>query len=195
MPVVVPVNFGVAGARFDLIGTTTFGFCVTGHSFGVGVPSAGDGANAVFDSYEGGGISNVLTEDWRLAQVDMMIMTPGGPVVGSSTRTPVQGGIGNQGTEANTAALVRKNTAQGGRPGRGRMYIPGISEDFVDVAGFLSAAYFNDIQVFATDFLNTLGVNDVPMELLHSSAAISPSLVTSLSCQNQVATQRRRLRR
>ena len=91
----IPLNFGQSSAKFELIGTDVYGFVVCGHDFGVGVPSATDAANAVMDSYEGGGIQQVTTTAWRLAQVDMSIMTATGLETASSTRTPLAGLIGN----------------------------------------------------------------------------------------------------
>lgn len=99
----------------------------------------------------------------------------------------------------NTAALVRKNTNEGGRSGRGRFYWPGVGEGDIGNAGVLTSAFIAGFPSKLTAFLGALDSADIPMVLLHSAASgipiTDPLTVTSLTLDPTVATQRRRLRR
>lgn len=108
----------------------------------------------------------------------------------------------------NVAYLVRKNTALGGKKGSGRLYMPGVAEADVNENGDLVAARLTALQSAWQNFHAALQTATVPMYLAHSHGtyvntkgqtitvpAITPSEVTSLSLDNRVATQRRRLRR
>lgn len=94
----------------------------------------------------------------------------------------------------NTAALIRKNTALGGRKGRGRLYFPGIPEASVDSGGelleVLRAGFDTRWEDWST-FMIAAGW--VPV-LLHGDET-TPTPLTALSCSVTSATQRRRLRR
>jgi hypothetical protein len=94
---------------------------------------------------------------------------------------------------------VRKNTARGGRRGRGRIYLPWfIAEDGVDEVGLITPGTIGAIQA-AMDVWRTKLVDfDLPMYVLHNSgisATGTPDQVTSLRVQGMIATQRRRLGR
>jgi hypothetical protein len=109
----------------------------------------------------------------------------------SSTET---GGNAESGCTPNVAILVTKNTGLGGRRGRGRMYIPGVTEDGVGAVGQLAEATQEAFQDQCNAFLVLMTLAGLPVVLLHSDAT-TPTAVTSLSVSNRVATQRRRLRR
>lgn len=109
-------------------------------------------------------------------------------------------GVGLAGSQAGACLpplccfLVRKNTALGGRHGRGYMFYPALGETFVDDAGALgagvAAASDTRFNAFRTD-LTAVGHDLV---LLHAGAT-SPTTITTLATQPLVATQRDRLRR
>jgi hypothetical protein len=61
--------------------------------------------------------------------------------------------------------------------------------------GVLTAPTVSGFGADLTVFLNDLGAADLPMYLLHNGAGDSPTLVTGLQLEAQVATQRHRLRR
>lgn len=116
------------------------------------------------------------------------------------------------GLAPNSAYLCTKNTAIGGRRGKGRMFIPGVSETVVDPNGNLTGAFQTALQALVTDFFESLAINDNPMVLLHgpttewvlvdgqprrvpvAGAIPAPDDVVSLDLQATVGTQRRRLR-
>lgn len=113
---------------------------------------------------------------------------------GSYSLVTATGSPGLLALPPNNAVLIRKVTAAGGRTGTGRMYVPALIETEVDSSGLISGASQASIQAGATGMLSDLSTNDIPMYVLHDSALIAPNLVTSLSVQTRVATQRRRLR-
>ena len=96
----------------------------------------------------------------------------------------------------NQAILLRKNTALGGRRGRGRIYWP-VAEDQVGTGG---ALHTSPDEVAAANtawaaLLSDMTAAGYPMQLLHNVSSESPNAVVSISCQPVTATQRRRLRR
>jgi hypothetical protein len=192
---VIPVDYGQSATKFVLIGTDTYGVVVLGHSFGVGVPNVVDGANAIHDSWQAMDIMAILNSGWRLEEVVLTIMTGTGPVSGTDTRSPLTGANSGGGAAPNLAYLVRKTTDQGGRAGRGRMYIPGLEETDVDAGGNLVGGIIATGNTVIGDMINDFSTNDVPLRLLHNNPALTPGVITGLSLQLKCATQRRRLRR
>jgi hypothetical protein len=99
----------------------------------------------------------------------------------------------------NVSVLAKKNTARGGRRGRGRMYIPwAVATSSVDESGVILSATLTTLQSKASAWLTALNTNAVPMVLLHKpgiSALGPPNPVTALTLDNRVATQRRRIGR
>jgi hypothetical protein len=127
--------------------------------------------------------------------------------------TTVQAGLATAMGASAPSVLVRKNTALGGRRGRGRIYLPGISESNIDPGGYLNGTYLASVQSnFVSLMTDWLTINCVPT-VTHSAnlidnpspppfqipdptwVPIGPTVVTSFSVQAQVATQRRRQRR
>lgn len=101
------------------------------------------------------------------------------------------------GLPTNCALLVRKRTALAGRANRGRMYLPAalIGEDQVDRNGLLSDAKRTSLQTALTNFFDTVNtaLDTDELVLFHSDG--SPSTpITALVLDNQIATQRKRMR-
>ena len=99
----------------------------------------------------------------------------------------------------NTAVLIKKTTASGGRRNRGRMYVPGFGlRSLVTPAGIIDPAYLADLQTNLDDFLALInagtGFNATNLGVLHSEPPSAPAVITSLTAEAKVATQRRRLR-
>lgn len=104
---------------------------------------------------------------------------------------------GTQGGDAispQVALLVSKTSGLAGRSNRGRMYIPGQSESNVDGAGTVLSTFRTTAQGAMDTFLGDLDTLETPMVILHNDPADTPTVVTALTVQNKVATQRRRLR-
>lgn len=103
------------------------------------------------------------------------------------------GVAGGNMTPINSAFLLQKRTATGGRRGRGRMYLPGVGEGAVGDDGTLDAGVAAGIQTNVDNWLGAWPGDWVPM-LLHQVAPFTPSQITVISVSPKVATQRTRLR-
>jgi len=99
----------------------------------------------------------------------------------------------------NCAVLVRKLTAHGGRKGRGRAYLPGISDisGSLDSSGTFSTAEATVIDTamagLDADLVADTTFGPVQTVLLHSDST-TPYFISSWVTSNKIATQRRRLR-
>jgi hypothetical protein len=92
------------------------------------------------------------------------------------------------------AVLIRKRTPFGGKTGKGRMFFPGIAENYTQSGGLLVASDRTAMQNQADIWLAAHDTAGVPIQLLHSAAGLAPFVVTDLEVQQLLATQRRRLR-
>lgn len=96
----------------------------------------------------------------------------------------------------NVAYLVRKQTALGGRSGRGRMYVPGANEATITAAGVVDPATRAAQQGLWDDFLEGMETALILPVVLHGPGApiSAPTPITAFTVDASVATQRRRLR-
>lgn len=94
----------------------------------------------------------------------------------------------------NTALLIRKNTAVGGRSGRGRMYMVGLADTSVLDGGDIGGSAQTAAQLNCNTWFTRAATENWPMALLHAAVS-DPTPISSLSVQSRAATQRRRLRR
>ena len=94
----------------------------------------------------------------------------------------------------NVATLITKNTSFAGRQNRGRMYMPPLTDGVISTGGIITEADRLLVQGGATQFLADLAASSIPMVILHTDPAVTPTAVNSLSVASKVATQRRRLR-
>lgn len=200
MSLVIPPGYGLAAYEFtSATGTAPF---VT--TIGVDLSDAGGdfvaAANAAFSAYAGQ-IMPITDNDLTLSRVVLSIGQdgPGGSV--DSTRTPVQGGSTGTFAPVAMAPVVRKVTAQIGRSGRGRMFLPGlIQEAGVDPTGGLTNTFRNQLQGKVDDFLEVLQVPGIdepslPPVLLHSAGLdIAPTPIQSLLVTPLVGWIRGRIR-
>lgn len=119
---------------------------------------------------------------------------PSAPIVFEASGDE-EGGNTDTGIQPGTALLLTKHTNLGGRKGRGRCYLPGLSEAAVDAGGNLTgdvSGMRTDAEKFWEDM--TFGTPlEVPV-LFHDDDTTPPSPITDFSMSSQVATQRRRLR-
>jgi hypothetical protein len=138
---------------------------------------------------------------------------------GNVTMTGVRVSLGTDGTEdlvyqstttigctrsmssvpPNVALLVHKNTGRGGRRGRGRMFIPwALAGSDAQENGQVNNLLMSTFQGQCNTFLTQLGVQGVPMVVLHGpglTAPGAPNTVLTLTVDPLVSTQRRRLGR
>lgn len=97
----------------------------------------------------------------------------------------------------NTCYLVHKNTADGGRAGRGRAYVPGVPESDVTTSGTLVSGRASAMNTALATFQAAMEADLVNGVVLHGAGSplSTPSVITGFSCDAKAATQRRRLRR
>lgn len=106
----------------------------------------------------------------------------------------VVGGISEATASVNTALLVQKRTALGGRANRGRFYLPGVPEAQVDGDGLIPSTYRASVETAVDGFLADIVAEGMNMVILHNVSP-TPTIVTSLTVDEYAATQRRRMRR
>lgn len=120
----------------------------------------------------------------------------GGDVRYDGTHAAIPGTNSGNSCPNNTAFLVRKVTAQGGRRGRGRMYWPGVPEGDVGPTGVLTSGALNDLgtacNLLKSNLEALLSVDG--LVLFHETAPFTPTPITDLLHMPRVATQRRRMR-
>lgn len=104
------------------------------------------------------------------------------------------GGQSAAGASPQVAYLIEKRTASGGRRNRGRMYLPGVPEANVNEAGVIETSSLAALNTQADAFLARIQEHVLQMVILHTGPS-APTVVTELSADPVVATQRRRLRR
>jgi hypothetical protein len=145
--------------------------------------------NAFFDD-----LGPDLSDSWHLARVDGELGQAGDPIIVTAIFGSQFGNAGAS-TSPQVALLIEKRSAVGGRKNRGRMYIPGIPEAGVSPAGNLetgyAAAVTSDVADLFGDLVTVDGVDNL---VIFHGTSLTPTHISSLTLDPQVATQRRRLR-
>lgn len=146
----------------------------------------------IFATTLGAGIDNQVTIGPTRAAIGQ---DGGDPIVGFATGTAV-GGSNIESLPPANAVVYRKNTATGGRRGRGFMYIPWqITRASVSEGGNIEASAVTSRTTAANNFLTALNGANLPMVLLHSpgvSAVPDPTPVTTMVCTPVISHQVRR---
>lgn len=197
MGVEIPVGYGVCRVMWKPITApdnvlTTFGFL-----FPI-THTPQEAADACWASLSGsvGPLNQAkFSTRYQSVGVEVTCMTGTGPILANKTVRTTGTGTGSPLT-TNTAILGKKNTARGGRKGRGRFFIPGIqvSEIDVDETGLILEAERVKVQITWDSWLSAQAATPFLPVLLHSDGGPGDS-ITSLTIEPIVATQRRRLRR
>lgn len=185
------VNYIFGGSAAPLGAQVTLGLDISAFS-----GDAEDVATAATAAWSASGIPTCQVASIELRSV-LVKFGPNSTGPSFNRPTAVPGTIGNDGVAPNTAILVKKQTAFGGRAGRGRMYIPGAREDEIGVTGGILSGYLTDWQVAMDAFGVELSTALLTPVVLHGegSPLSTPSEITSFSVDGMAATQRRRMRR
>lgn len=139
---------------------------------------------------------------YTLTQTDLQLVVAEGepPAVYSYAANTVGGNAGDA-FPSNTAFLIKKRSAKGGRRNQGRWFYPGVNEGNVDSLGQVAAAVVTSWNSLLAQYLLSVqgaaGVADMVIfhELQVSPLLDAPTAITSLKVDGRVATQRQRLRR
>lgn len=115
-----------------------------------------------------------------------------GPV--NEFSSTANGGVSGTGAPPNTAFLIEKRTALGGRKNRGRLYLPGIAEADVGEDGQINSTRLEALNVDCGSFFTGLVALNLPPEVLHTSSS-DPTPITVFEADPVAGTQRRRMRR
>lgn len=157
--------------------------------------SADDIAQNVWDAWVGtGGPMPLLNAAAVLTEVRVLKALSGGLFEGGLATGSVAGGDVLAGMTPQVAYLVHKVTAYAGRQNRGRLFVPGVSEQWCDDAGNIPTSRLATMQSAFDQFLTTTGTTTGPLTVLHNDPSTFLSDVLSLKVSAKVATQRRRLR-
>lgn len=183
-------NLIFTGAALPTHAEVTFGIDVSSFA---GEPA--DAAAQIATDWSSAGMDAAYVGDVTLNEVRVKFgPNDTGPF--GSVFPGIDGSAANPAVPANTSLLVNKQTAMGGRVGRGRFYLPGVPSNQIDADGQVHSGFLGTIAGHLSDFLSKLGTDDLAMVLLHgeSHATLGTALVLQLIPQNKLATQRRRLR-
>jgi hypothetical protein len=155
-------------------------------------------ANLMVANWSGAGApyaAGNMPSEYTLNNVTVTEMTVTGPISAVSG-SGVIGSGGQAVVPINSALLVTKHTASGGRRNKGRMYMPPFlpGESQVDVNGNITVGSVGVIQgqiavAVAADLADL-----IEYQLYHQSGSPTPTPITSLTVAGQMATQRRRMR-
>lgn len=132
---------------------------------------------------------------WLYLGIDATRMTGTGPIVGSVVQS-IAGSTTLGACPPNTAFLLSKATARGGRKGKGRCFLPPMwtAETNVNDFGVISSGPVSTMQGQWASFLTAVNATPLPAVLLHSDGS-TPDPITGLTVNALAASQRRRLRR
>ena len=198
MALAIPTGYGSAAFIFSSVsGTAPF---VT--TCGVDLSAAGGDFVAAADSIFNIWKANILPIQDSGLTLDRVTLAvgqdgPGGSV--DSTETPSPGLNSVTSTPFAVGAIMRKVTNRLGRPGRGRMFVPGlVSNSQVDEAGTIlparQAALNAAFEEFRLDMF-TLGTPNTQCVLLHGEGVTGPpEPIQAFSCSDLVGIIRGRIR-
>lgn len=147
-----------------------------------------------------GSLMSRMDSSVTLTSVRASLGTDGGEdLVGVFPSTATGGLSGAATLPPNCAVLCHKRSGRGGRRGRGRLFIPWwVAETDVDETGTIAATPAGQMQTAINTFRTTLVTNSVPMVILHGPGKTSipaPDVVSSITVDRLIGTQRRRLGR
>ena len=157
-------------------------------------------ANTVFNAYVGA-FRDLTMENYLIQKASVFVTVDGASGSVDSNLPSVQGVRSGPRQEPIAMALImRKNTAQFGRTGRGRMFIPGVlDEGNVTPSGSIEPTTIDSFTVAGSIFETALGNDpDGPVApfLLHSdtSPVTAPTPISSFTPAPLVGWIRKRIR-
>lgn len=201
MGVVIPTGFAQISLRFLLSGDQEAMVVTMGCDAG-SFDDPVELADVAFAAMVGSGTlwdPSTYSDEYQHGPYGCTIMTAGGPQTALGTQFEVGTNSGTLPLPNNTAILVQKRTVLGGRRGRGRAYFPPLfpTEGAVGPTGNIDSVALASWQSSMDAFLEAMSTATVPLYLLHDNvpSPLLPTLITALTVQPKVATQRGRLRR
>lgn len=203
MGVEIPPGYGQCTLVYYATGVAEFVNCTFGFKNNDTVERTADYLASVFrfESTKTGGFNNpdVMSSSWTFAGADVRY-NRGGEIEMGTSRSASPGTVAISPVPVNCAFLVKKGTSQGGRRHRGRWFLPPawVDENLVGPGGaFTITSTYTTLQTRLSKYLADLALVFEPMYLLHGEYGDftpPPTIVTSLTLQPVLATQRRRMR-
>lgn len=165
-------------------------------------------AQEIAEDWAGAFPAGLLGSNWSFMGVSLWQQLEGAPAPTIAHYDVTINGTGSLSTlPVNCAILVKKRTALGGRHNQGRMFLPAgvVAENDVGQTGMIDSSTLtsrqNALNQFMTNLLNpeehaggTTSNRRYWPVILHNNPAILPSVITQLTVDTHIATQRRRLR-
>lgn len=192
---VIPEGFGQANFRFIGSAVPLGAECTLGLEMPLPTPTPAEAAEVFYEAWQTR-IQPFQVDQCNLFSVLMKFGPTETGVFFEFTGISEGGDDGEPDTPA-TAVLVRKLTVDGGRAGRGRMFVPGIRESRIEAGGHVNGTFRLDMQAGFDNFQSDIEDADYKLMVLHGegSPLDEPSEVLSFSVDSTAATQRRRMRR
>jgi len=106
----------------------------------------------------------------------------------------VSGGTAHTAATPNVAFLFKKTTSLGGRKQRGRMYLPGVSEQDVDEMGIVVESKLTELASNMGSWIAAVEAAHFGPTLLHNGTT-APTSLSGIVIESLAATQRRRMRK
>nr|CRY96851.1 hypothetical protein [uncultured prokaryote] len=193
--VMIPSGFGQVNWRMEGIGLDGGAEVTCGFELDGITPTALGVAALLHDAWDDHIVTNLSNLQVHVSTMVKLGPTATGPSAvvagsqaGSDSSAPLPGG---------NAYLVVKTTDFGGRAGRGRMFVPGLTEAGTGPGNFINETKLAEIVSDWNDmYAEMVGANLNPVVLHGENSPLStPTAITSFDPQNRVATQRRRTRR
>lgn len=190
----IPEQYGQVNWQFTGIGSPNGAEVTMGFGHGDFAGTIGDAAEALSGAFADT-ILTVMADGSTLSNTHVKY---GPNDIGPFADFPsnIDGGLSVAQTTPQIAVLITKSTANGGRSGRGRMYVPAATETDTLPDGTLDGPYRTAWQTEADNLLEAMSDLQLGAELLHGedSPAPFPYTITALVVSSRCATQRRRNR-
>lgn len=195
-----PNGFANCSVRIQLTGFTRPAFVTFGVEDNTGFDPTGL-ADVVRDAWLATvSMNSQLDSSTTATEFTVRVGQPAGDdAVGSVSSTVVGGRALNSGPPSQSV-LIHKRTARAGRAGRGRLFMPwwGLTAGELPDNGLIATAQLNTMNATVDTWLAAHTAASAPLVLLHptpSTPVRIPDLITDLSVDPLISTQRRRLGR
>jgi hypothetical protein len=183
----IPANYYEAAFEHSLAGSTRPAVCTIGLHYTGGAFSTDIGFVALAWAQH---VMLSVQDSWTFT--DFRARDALGSV--ANLAQAVTGGTSHTGTTPNVAFLMKKLTGLGGRANHGRLYLPGVSEQDVDVDGTVAGSKLTELTTNFGAFATDCAAKSFFLVILHNGTA-APTPMTQFLWEGTAATQRRRLRK
>lgn len=194
----VPNGDVIAAFHHTLTGWSKSLVCTIGIGVDEAEPLDENSANDVFGWWSNE-MKTSVTASLSFTGVILYWKQPLGYVPIPSNDSPVAGTGSGSPLPPNCAAMIQKNTGRPGRAGRGRMFLPGISEALVSGGGVVDGALVTqmngDLASFYTAVTTSGQFDDLLLYHDDDIPSSSPTLIDSLTVNVRTSSISKRFRR